>query len=699
MEKQRPAEIFIREDQGSNWGSSHEGRRLPPWLFQHEDLIYALEQAEPVDPAVLTNTINHLHFMGGSLLVRLTHPRYSESVLMGAYPEPCLGKELVCRWTDEAQTIFSLNRYQFQHLVIDDGQSMILVPIEVMEMEEGSFKIRLPGRSFAVGKRRGRRHPCMGVGADLNQNGFLAAGRLVDYNPFGFCIRVEPRSTDSFHWFNGKAPAMVQLRRGRQVLFSGPCACVRQRDLGEKREMVLKPVQDEINRYEKKQIRNPRQHLVPSPSLVFEHPFLNRRVQMEICDISTSGFSVTEKGEEGMLMQGMIIPELQVHFAGAMGIDCSAQVVYRRHESEDRVRCGLAILDMDINTYSRLTHILSNALDPNAYVSSEVDMGALWEFFFDTGFIYPTKYRLIQPHRERFKETYEKLYQQNPEIAKHFTHQRNGRIYGHIAMVRAYEKTWMIHHHAARVVDSKRAGFIVLKQIMHYLNDMHRLPSAKIDYVMSYFRPENKFPDRVFGGFARALEDRQGCSMDSFAYLPYTSLSLGADLPEGWSLRECGAEELWELNRCYSHHSGGLLLKAMDLGQDKIGEDSIEQTYERLGFFRRRSAFALMCQDELQAVLIVDQSDLGFNLSELLNGIKIMVTSPETLPWNILSTAIAKLTHLYSMERIPVLFYPVDYVKARRIPYEKCYHCWVLNVRHGDAYMEYMQKRFRISYQ
>ena len=91
----------------------------------------------------------------------------------------------------------------------------------------------------------------------------------------------------------------------------------------------------------------------------------------------------------------------------------------------------------------------------------------------------------------------------------------------------------MIHHHAARIMDSKRPGFMVLKQIMYYMNDMYRLPSAHMDYVMCYFRPENRFPDFVFGGFAKTLKNSQGCSMDLFSYLTYTRLSLGANFQMG----------------------------------------------------------------------------------------------------------------------------------------------------------------------
>jgi hypothetical protein len=157
----------------------------------------------------------------------------------------------------------------------------------------------------------------------------------------------------------------------------------------------MRPAGDEINRFEKRIMRNPRQQLVPSPSLIFEHPLLKKEVQMEVSNISTSGFLVIERTAEGILMPGMIIPELAINFGGAFSLKCSAQVIYRREESTGDVRCGLAILDMDINDYSSFTNILGSALNPNTYVSGKVDMDALWEFFFNSGFIYPTKYSII----------------------------------------------------------------------------------------------------------------------------------------------------------------------------------------------------------------------------------------------------------------------------------------------------------------
>lgn len=695
MERAKTEEYFLQE--AGPLGILKEESCLPPWLFRHQGMNHDLANAHVVNQQDLINTLNHIHFMDGYLLVLLRHPRYDETVIMRAHPEPCTGSSLVCRWSDSNISGLRPEKFDFLSLIIDDGQQMILVPAVPEEIDRETLSVRIPDTSYAVGQRQAKRYDCHGVLVDLVQSGFMARGELMDFSPHGLRVRVRPESFCSFRWFNPDEAVTIHLRRDQQILFSGPCRCIRQKGNASERDIVVVPHERKIRRFKKKEIRNIRQQLVPTPSIVFRHPLLNKNVQLEVHNISTSGFSVYEDPDDRVLISGMIIPELKIEFAGTLKMECSAQVIYSTEE-EQGIRYGLAILDMDINSYSCLTHILTKALDPHAQISNEVDMEALWEFFFKAGFIYPKKYRLIQSNRARFKETYEKLYMGNPEISRHFTYQKNGRIYGHISMVRAYKRTWMIHHHSALAMENKRTGFMVLKQIMHYLNDMHRLPSAKMDYVMCYFRPENRFPDRVFGGFARSLKDPQGCSIDLFSYLPHTRLSLGTQLPEGWALKECSALELWELQRFYEYHSGGLLMDALDLKPADQGNENLNREYGKLGMLRESRAYSLTHEGELNAVLIVDRSDLGFNLSELLNGIKILVTNPEGLPWNTLSVAIARLTGEYQMDRVPVLFYPYHYVEKMGVPYEKQYQLWILNVQKGNEYLEYMQKRFRISY-
>jgi hypothetical protein len=691
-ERRGSPEILRRSEGAVRQPSGEEDHHIP-CLFQHKDLMDSLERAEPIDQKALKNTLNHIHFIGGHIQVHLNHPKYEESILVKAFPGSCTGRELVCRWADGTLSYLHLEDYEFRHLIIDDGFSMLVVPGLLQAIDRNCLIVELPHTSYSVGERQTRRYPGNDVVVEMIQSGFQARGELLDFSPLGFRVKVRPVSSSSFRWFNSDESVFINLRSDQQIVFSGLCQCIRQQLGSIEREIVLVPRDEKVSRFSKRQIRNPRQRLVPSLTLIFTHPLSKKRVQLEVSDVSTSGFSVCEGASEGILLQGLMIPDLIVKFAGPSKMKCAAQVIYRAKENEKDVRCGLAILDMDIDTYTHLARVLASALDPHAYVSTDVDAEALWEFFFDSGFIYPGKYRSIQTHLEDFKKTYRKLYTQGPEITRHFTYQKNGKIYAHMSMVRAYEKAWLIHHHAARTMDTAGTGLIMLRHIMYYLHDIVRLPSTKTDYVFCYFRPENRLPDLAFGGFARALKNPRICSTDLFSYILFSSNSKQPRFPEGWLLQESSSRDLLDLSRFYQYQSGGLLLDMTRLGNNILENESIEELYKRVGFMRRRKQYSLLHHGRLIAVLTVNQSDLGLNMSELLNAIKILVANPRELSWDILSTAISQLASLYDIDEIPILIYPFQYVEEKGIAYEKKYQLWIFNVgQYANKYLEFMHE-------
>lgn len=670
---------------------------LPPWLFQHDDLIDTLESANLLAKDKLINTLNHIHFTGGYIRALLRSSKYEEGILVNAIPEIGLEDELTCTW-DKGYSGFSLENFQLQYLIITDNQSITLIPARLLSISNMGFKILLPEKSYIISRRGITRFTCHDVTAELMQSGFLARGELVDFSPLAFRIKVNPEMPTSHHCFNPDATATIRLNSNSKMLFSGNCRATRQKHDLYGWEIVLAPAGGFINRFRTRKIRHPRRQITPSPITSFEHPFFKRRVQREIFDISITGFSVYDDAKDGILIPGMIIHGLSIVYAGELKMHCTAQVIYRRKHSEKKVCCGIAILDMDIHNYSRLNRILSLNADPHSYISTEVDMDALWEFFFDTGFIYPKKYKLFQDYREEFKNTYRKLYQENPEIAMHFTYEQNGQIYGHMSMIRAYERSWMIHHHAARPIENKLPGLQVLKHMILFLYGMYHLPSAKMDYVLCYFRPDNKFPERVFGGFAREINNPQLCSLDLFSFASFPVGIPQNQLPQGWSLHESNPSELWELEQFYKHHSGGLLMNVLNLAQKVAPHESLESTAQGLGFLRKWSAYSLVYGSCLKAVFIVNQSDVGANLSELLNGIKVLVMDPEYLPGELLSLAIAHLTGVYQLNNISLLIYPSNKYVGNCISYEKQYHLWITDMRHSNKFVEYVQKNFRMRY-
>jgi len=687
--------------EGTARGTREEMERkffLPPPLFKHRDLTKIPKSAPRIDKRKLINIINHLHFTDGYLWAHLRDPRYEEDIFVHTYPEPCTGETITCRWSKENITGFEYHR--FLNLVLDDGMSVTVVPVKLLNISREQFTIQMPDMGYILGKRQARRFACQGVTAEISQSGFLARGELLDFSSLSFRIRVTPCLDGSFHWLNPEEPVTLTLRQGQQVVFSDPCRLTDQTSGMSVKEIVLAPLMKQFHRFRGKKIRSPRVQLAPSSSINFEHPLFGKNVQRDVHDISVSGVSVHEREDDGVLIPGMIIHNLKINYSGALTIPCTAQVVYRRKEKGGVFRCGLAILDMDNSTYGKLSNILGNVLDPCLHVSDEIDTEALWRFFFETGFFYPTKYSLIESHRNTFKETYRNLYQGRPEISTHVTYQKNGDIYGHAAMIRAYERTWMVHHLAARPMPgtTSHTGLNVLKQLLNYFDGLYYLPSVKMDYMMFYFRPENRFPNFFFGGFAKDLNNVNACSMDLFAYKHHRVQSPQSTLPEKWSLREFSDADSYSLEQFYRNQSGGLLLKALDLGREQSGDSELSKIYRNYGFTRKWKVYSLTNAHELKAVLIVNHSDLGLNLSELLNGIKIIVTDPHGLPWETLSSAIDQLTGTYTVDSIPLLVYPHTYLENGAVPYKKQYYMWIMDTQYGRHYLEYMKSKTKIRF-
>jgi hypothetical protein len=221
-----------------------------------------------------------------------------------------------------------------------------------------------------------------------------------------------------------------------------------------------------------------------------------------------------------------------------------------------------------------------------------------------------------------------------------------------------------------------------------------------MDYILCYFRPENSFPDHVFGGFAREMNNPQIGSLDLFSYMTFPVGMPQNQLPPGWLLHESTSSELWELEQFYKHYSGGLMLNVLDLARKDITDESLENVAQRLGFIRKWKVYSLSNRGCLKAVLIVNQSDVGVSLSELLNSIKIIVIDTECLPWKVLSLAIAYLTGVYQLDSIPLLIYPSIYSDIMNIPCEKRYQMWILNaLHHPNEFVKYMQQRFKLNYE
>jgi hypothetical protein len=646
----------------------------------------------------LINKLNHINFLDRTITIVFKHNTYPRTLSIPAHPLPCRDHRLTCKWAEDIDIEKILEAYTFQALFLPKDQQLIEVAPELKSISAKQVEFILPETCREISERRINRYHCEDVSAYMFQNGALFYGELVDYGACQFRIAVHKAPPQSYRWIDPGSPVHIVFTKHQHTLFSGECRILKQDKGVDRRHITLEPIHRQIRRFAQREFRSSRQTLSPSPDVRFVHPFFPKTINLKVHDISGSGFAVEEFENLSVLLPGMIIPDMELCFSDGSTVHCMVQVVYSKPHGNDRdgtrLHSGLAILDMAVDDHIKMLALLHQASDQNAYLCHKVDMDSLWDFFFDTGFIYPQKYEFLQVNKDKIKATYEKLYRGNAGIAGHFIYQENGRILAHMSIVRFYEKSWLIHHHAAVRSASNRGGLMVLNQVGRFINDSYRLNSMQMDYVFCYFRPENKFPAHVFGGTARNINNPKICSTDMFAYFHYRPANVDLDeMPHAWALTPAMDEDLLDLKTDYENRSGGLMLSGLHLlpGQADIG--TLAQSYHKIGLKRDRHLFALRHRNKFCALVVVDMADLGLNMSDLTSTIKFFVVHGKHLTRDVVEMTIERISRHLEMETIPIMFYPRSAADQAGIDCEKSYCLWVYNThRNIDHYYRFLKR-------
>lgn len=644
----------------------------------------------------MVNALNRINFSCGQVFVTMKHCRFASYINVAAIPQPCRGDNLDLVWSDlDAGNARRLTDYEYQEFFYSDGLRKVLVKAPLREAGPAGLSLTLPEAGHDVSRRLQRRfgcHPTIGV--QISQNGLVLSGRLADFNGQGFAVDLSGTPEHALRLVNSEHTAHVVLRDDDEVLFAEPCRIVRLVTDPRVALTVLRPCANRITRFPSKEVRSVRQHLLPQPCIEFDHPLFARKVSLRTVDISGSGVAVEEESSHSLLMPGMVIPRAALVFANRFRIDCRAQVLFNLAGPDPTSRrCGLAFLDMAADGQMQLSSILYQARNPHSFVGGNVDLDALWDFFFETGFIYPKKYDSIQEQRQKFKELYSRLYNDHPEISRHILYQDRNVIHGHVSMFRYYDQTWMLHHHAAMKSSQHKAGLVVMDHILQHINEVHNLASTRMRYIACYFRPNNRFAARVFGGSARALANPRKCSLDDFAYGHYQARAAGPGLPAGWRLSQSTPEDFTILQYAYREKSGGLLLEGLDLYPGGLAHEAeINEHYQMLGFRRERFFFSLRHPDGgLVAMWVVNISDVGLNMSDLVNGVQIMVIEEAEMSVELLAAGLDELAAYYEGAELSTLLYPLACAERQGLPYEKIYQLIVLDLNFISEYLTFIE--------
>ena len=646
----------------------------------------------------LINRLNFIHFKGDRIQIHLVDRHTQRRLSLAALPFPVCGSEMVCRWDHPGQDEAVLRGLDLDFIRVPHGQSWIhSVPLTSAITTEGA-RLKLPDFSYEINQRTVERQPCRDITVQVFQKACVFAGRLVDFNAFSFKAELDSASPQSCERIDPQLPVKVVFLKAAETFFRAECLIIRCTHGEAERSYVMQPLAQQIHRYPKAEIRSQRIALTPSPNLVFQHPLTGRRVDLKVINLSGSGFAVEECEPAAVLMPGLTLPRVELRFANSLTLTCRTQVLYRNTVacggSARLVRCGLSLMEMPAQDHLNLLAMLHQSVDRNAFICNALDPEALWDFFFETGFIYPDKYTLLHKQKEKIKETCRKIYHPSQAISRHFVYQDNGVILGHVAMIRFWQRTWLIHHHAARRAAINKAGLLVLDQLSRFIQETRCVGNLHMDHLACYYRPQNRFPQRFFGGFAQSFNDPANCSIDLFAYLRISHQPFSEEaLSDRWQLLPAVDKDVVDLTDFYNDHSGGLTLKAMDLEPAGWGADNLSQDYRRVGLKWERHWFALRHGGRLKAFIIANVSDIGLNFSDLTSCLQVIVTDAEGLDPDIFIQAVRRVSRVAGLQEIAVLVYPAAYPQDLNIPFEKSYNLWIVDTAGTtQAFLKYLSR-------
>jgi len=670
------------------------------WIPGSSDAkIRSFASHQTIKRKTFLNLINYCHFNNRRVLLHLVGG-HDTDILLAAQPHPSSQNQVRCQVPEARLSSFDGNLF-LAHIAIDDGKSITVLPTGRIPVRQGlSVAIPVNYTPYRVIRRKAARYTARQIAATVRISDEELKGHLVEFSSAAWRIELEGADLEGIAFHDPVKPrndVVITLcaEKGTSTL-QARCRILRFWRDAERQGLVVEALEDAIPVFNKRKIRNPRISLTPPPVIRFTHPLSGNQVEIEAAEIGSSGFSVAGSPDETVLIPGLVIDRVELSFPGVPPIACSAQVVHRTDcplGDRQKHRFGFAILDISIEGYTRLMRILQRTFEPCIRISPEFSSQGLWELFFDTDFLYPDKYALVQANREAFRNTHEKVTAGDPDVAKSFVYQKGNTIYAHIGLVRAYEQSWLLHHHSARPADGRLSGLLVLRHAMYFLNDIYRYPSAAMKYAICYFRPQNRFPRYAFGGFAEHLNEPGGCSLYEFAYTLWDKKTHVVCFPDGWWVTPMKENHINYIYARYSDSALRLLLDSMGMGSSPEATMALEGAYAKHGLIRTITRQILCYEDQIAGIVLINRSDPGLNFSDLLNSIHFIalpdaadVITPEAV-----KTAISIACTRYPQARVPVLYFP-----ARVCPSKKRYAYWALNVAYGDEFMVYMNEKFKL---
>jgi hypothetical protein len=277
----------------------------------------------------------------------------------------------------------------------------------------------------------------------------------------------------------------------------------------------------------------------------------------------------------------------------------------------------------------------------------------LFDLYRRTGFLYPEKAARLLPHMDLVRDNWRLLLNAPDSLLYVLTSAREGHGLASIAVWRTTRNGWTWQHH---VSDKNPLGSRAVMLgglaacILRGDEESHQ----------NWFRPENRFPARVFGSMVPSLgESAASVQRHLFFAMPRTLTPAADRAVAAIPYDHTQHEDLCALAMVAR---GGVYIHGEELDND-VELRGLDDLYRRAGLRRTRQvwlAYANRRGDQPVGAALAYRGPLGLNFSYLENRCDLLLDP--TLPENMRSAVVASLLNAsaaaysdFETEEIPIV--------------------------------------------
>lgn len=417
-------------------------------------------------------------------------------------------------------------------------------------------------------------------------------------------------------------------------------------------------------------------------------------IRRPVIDVEMEGMAfLAQPGD--LLPVGTRLRSIGVGLGGGIALQASGRIASRapaQGPSGPAVRCGVHFDPLGQKEQSSLAAAILRHAHPGLELARGLTFDAFWAFLRETGFLYPEKEEKIRAVLPEVHRSLTALFGAPDGPLRTLLFRSSGLLGGHVSVLKPYRSTWMVQHLATR---KDGPGSLAAARALNVgvVDYMDQLPDC--EWTRVWFRPNNRWPARTFGRFARLQFDPHRCDLRTYAYLVAPTEGAPSPAVGGVVVSPARPSDWAELRRYLVTAGQTASLAAEDLCQAPDLTEAAEP-FRALGLERRREALVARRHGRLAAFALLEISSLGLNLSELTNAFRLhaLDRAPEVTAV-LLARARQRYAELGRGMAIGLAENPdLAAWGAAGFSHLKSYSCWTVQRQFFRRYVEFIQRLY-----